>query len=619
MRDEFNEIDTPDISSDIGSDVSEEADFTPAEGLEDTDVEEVEEDVDFAPAEGLEDTAIEDVEEDVALTPAEGLEDTDVEEVEEDVDFTPAEGLEDTAIEDVEEDVVLTPAEGLEDTAIEDVDLTSTEESDDTDIDLSAVGNEDGSDDGAPVKVLRMDGKETSIHKHNSEEELANLDAGIRNAYQPYSDVASEIYDDYKDVADDPDISSRDKIEALQQDREKLEELKSEWEDESADWYEERDRLQREIQEQAEGDVIEDIPESVYEDEAAEDLSGDEYAEEIEEMPEDVYEDEAAEDLSGDEYAEEIEEMPEDVYDDEATEDIPDDEYDEEASDVGDDSKLPDGYDDGISGLFEPEGDMDSADDSADNIDIDNVTDSIEDDEWEPQPGDASDVSEPLVDVVPLEETRQTIQTVDLPDGSWERVFDHPEQLQAELPFEQGNNEYGKEETCALANLGTWLEIGGSANKENDIVAYASTHMDMDGDPLCSESGGVYPGNIPTIWKKFGVDAYSDSSKNLEHIAEAVESGHAVSVGVNAGKLYENDNPEEFDLNDSYGDGGANHQIGIVSCVRDGVSGNITHFYINDTGRSLSRDSCRRVAVQDLYNAVNVKRSVATISKKPIW
>ena len=506
--------------------------------------------------------------------------------------------MEDTAIEDVEEDVVLTPAEGLEDTAIEDVeedvDLTSTGESDATDIDLSAVGNEDGSDDGAPVKVLRMDGKETSIHKHNSEEELANLDAGIRNAYQPYSDVAGEIYDDYKDVADDPDISSRDKIEALQQDREKLEELKSEWEDESADWYEERGRLQHEIQEQADDDVIGD-------------------------MPEDVYEDGAAENLSGDEYAEEIEDVPEDVYDDEVTEDIPDNEYDGEASELVDDSELPDGYDDGISGLFEPGSDMDAADESADNMDIDNATDRNDDDEWEPQPEDASDVSEPLVDVVPLDETRQTIQTVDLPDGSWERVFDHPEQLQAELPFEQGNNEYGKEETCALANLGIWLEIGGSANKENDIVAYASTHMDMDGDPLCSESGGVYPGNIPTIWKSFGVDAYNDSSKNMEHIAEAVESGHAVSVGVNAGKLYENDNPEAFDLNDSYGDGGANHQIGIVSCVRDGISGNITHFYINDTGRSLSRDACRRVPIQDIYNAVNVKRGVATISKKPIW
>ena len=345
-------------------------------------------------------------------------------------------------------------------------------------------------------------------------------------------------------------------------------------------------------------------------------------------MPEDVYEDEAPDDLSGDEYAEDVEDMPEDVYEDEAPDDLPDDEYDEDiasdtldASEVSDDSELPDGYDEGISGLFEPEDDMDAAGDSADNIDIDKVTDvdSIEDSEWESQPGDASDVSEPLVDVVPLDETRQTIQTVDLPDGSWEKVFDHPEQLQSELPFEQGNNEYGKEGTCALANLGTWLEIGGSANKENDIVAYASTHMDMDGDPLCSESGGVYPGNIPTIWKNFGVDAYNDSSKNLEHIAEAVESGHAVSVGVNAGKLYENDNPEAFDLNDSYGDGGANHQIGIVSCVRDGVSGNITHFYINDTGRSLSRDACRRVPIQDLYNAVNVKRGVATISKKPIW
>lgn len=74
---------------------------------------------------------------------------------------------------------------------------------------------------------------------------------------------------------------------------------------------------------------------------------------------------------------------------------------------------------------------------------------------------------------------------------------------------------------------------------ENDIVRYASTHMDRHGDSLCSESGGVLPENIPIIWKQFGVDAYLDSSKNLENIAEAVECGRAVSVGVNAGRLYE--------------------------------------------------------------------------------
>lgn len=154
---------------------------------------------------------------------------------------------------------------------------------------------------------------------------------------------------------------------------------------------------------------------------------------------------------------------------------------------------------------------------------------------------------------------------------------------------------------------------------ENDIVRYASTHMDRHGDSLCSESGGVLPENIPIIWKQFGVDAYLDSSKNLENIAEAVECGRAVSVGVNAGRLYENDNVENINLNDCYGDGGANHAIGVMSCARDAMTGNLTHFYINDTGRDLARDACRKINVVDFLRALNVKRGIAIISKKPIW
>ena len=62
------------------------------------------------------------------------------------------------------------------------------------------------------------------------------------------------------------------------------------------------------------------------------------------------------------------------------------------------------------------------------------------------------------------------------------KFFDHPDRLLNELPYSQGINEFDKEGTCALANLGSWLEIGGSRNVENDIVKYASTHMDMYGN-----------------------------------------------------------------------------------------------------------------------------------------
>ena len=293
----------------------------------------------------------------------------------------------------------------------------------------------------------------------------------------------------------------------------------------------------------------------------------------------------------------------------------------EEVSDMSD-TKL-NVFSDRIKKMFQESDDdaigMSDNVDMSDAVERNSYTDDLRINARSPKPIEGMDAAEPVVDVVPLDKTKQTINLIELDDGTEQRVFDHPDNLLNELPFSQGINELDKEGTCALANLGSWLEIGGSRNTENDIVKYASSHMDMYGDALCSESGGVLPQNIPTIWREFGVDAYLDESRNLESIAEAVESGRAVSVGVNAGKLYETDNLEAIDLNDCYGDGGANHAIGVVSCARDSLTGNITHFYINDTGRSLERDACRKVGAGDFLQALNVKRGVAIISKKPIW
>ena len=239
---------------------------------------------------------------------------------------------------------------------------------------------------------------------------------------------------------------------------------------------------------------------------------------------------------------------------------------------------------------------------------------------WTPPAIKGVDIKESKADITPLNTTRQSINLVDLPDGSKARVFDHPSDLKKVLPFSQGKNEYSKSGTCALADTGVWLRVAGSRYAENDVVGFASTHTDRKGQPLCSKSGGTLPSNIPDIWEHFGMPAYSDSSKNLESIAEAVESGKAVSVGVNAGTLWEQDNAEEIKIpQDCYGDGGANHAIGIMSCERDPIYGNVTHFYINDTGRTYERDACRRISVEDFWKAFNVKRACATISQKPVW
>ena len=113
--------------------------------------------------------------------------------------------------------------------------------------------------------------------------------------------------------------------------------------------------------------------------------------------------------------------------------------------------------------------------------------------------------------------------------------------------------------------------------------------------------------------------ATCDKSKNVERIAQAVESGRAVLVGVNAGRLWSADNPERASVRKHIGSGRANHAISVISCERDELTGTVVAVYINDTGRNLPRDACRRVPIEDFLRAFMVPNGVAVISDKPVW
>ena len=618
------------LEEDFTSEEDVEEDFTPAEGLEEVEVEEEEiaedteeaeempEDIeteeleeDFTPTEGLEEdfTLEEDLEED--FTPAEGLEEVENEEEEiaedteeaeempEDIeveesaeDFTPAEGLEEdfTLDEDVEED--FTPAEGLEEVEAEeeeivedteeaeemseDIETTDTEEAEEMPEEMEITEAEEISDD---METGELEDIESYVEESPESEDVSDTSegGGPGKVLKPDGDTSMHVSDYDEQIAD------LDKG---------IENAKQPYQDEANEINEEANRIFEDSEMTRE-----------------EKMSSLEMDKERLTSLKEQWKDESSEWYSEKDRLRQMKEQQ--IVDDfEDSENIDDD------TDMT--SEELNVFSDKIEDLF--------GDDGAD--DVENISDEINDkrdinsrvaDVRSPKPIEGMDAVEPNVDVFPLEKTKQTINNIELDDGTEQKVFDHPDKLLNELPFTQGINEFNKEGTCALANLGSWLEIGGSNNVENDIVKYASTHMDIYGDALCSESGGVLPQNIPTIWKEFGVEAYLDGSKNLEHIAEAVESGRAVSVGVNAGQLYENDNYENIDLSDCYGDGGANHAIGVMSCARDAVTGNLTHFYINDTGRDLARDACRKINATDFLQALNVKRGVAIISKKPIW
>lgn len=236
----------------------------------------------------------------------------------------------------------------------------------------------------------------------------------------------------------------------------------------------------------------------------------------------------------------------------------------------------------------------------------------------------------PQIDVKPLLGTKQQIRIVQyVEDGSKAKIFDHPEELQNKLSYEQGVNERGMRGTCGLANLGVWLQIAGSSFREKDVVNCAATNIKADGEFLCSKEGGTLPEWRKQVWSMFGVDANvhrrgkEPDGELIERLAAAVESGRAVSVGLNAGKLWSQNNYENYNYrsgkDNAFGDGGSNHVVGVVSCVRDFDTGEITHLYINDTGRGLKRDACRKVPIEDFKKAFCVERASVCISQYAIW
>ena len=79
---------------------------------------------------------------------------------------------------------------------------------------------------GAPVKVLKMAGGSTGISHYDPEQELYDLQEGITNADAMYASIATDVMQGGMRIADDPDVSTAEKIQQLQQTKEQLQMIK---------------------------------------------------------------------------------------------------------------------------------------------------------------------------------------------------------------------------------------------------------------------------------------------------------------------------------------------------------------------------------------------------------
>ena len=192
-----------------------------------------------------------------------------------------------------------------------------------------------------------------------------------------------------------------------------------------------------------------------------------------------------------------------------------------------------------------------------------------------------------------------------------------------QLDWSQGDNSYNALGCCGLASCANLLNIADIPCDEESIVGYAiendlcnygdSWFDRLFGDP--ASDGRTDDLQIEQILEDHGlsVTAYPSHSPegSVDGLANAVESGHGVTIGVNAGMLW--DDPNCYDM------GQANHQITVTGTLRNPETGELVGFCICDSGRGLESDACRSITREEMEACYgNAAYSTAIITDYPI-
>lgn len=189
-------------------------------------------------------------------------------------------------------------------------------------------------------------------------------------------------------------------------------------------------------------------------------------------------------------------------------------------------------------------------------------------------------------------------------------VTGEPFAIAGRLDSVQGDNIYGISGNCGLVSCSNYLNLCGIKADENMVSGFALANN------LCSRSvfsskadwGGTLDSQLEKIVESYGVPSSvyhpGDAKGTIEGIANAVEEGRAVMIGINAGYLWDDAN--------SVGNGNANHEITVTGTIRD-TKGELAALTICDSGRQMEADSCRVVPVSllhDCYTKVNGSSAV---------
>ena len=200
------------------------------------------------------------------------------------------------------------------------------------------------------------------------------------------------------------------------------------------------------------------------------------------------------------------------------------------------------------------------------------------------------------------------------------------------LSYAQGHNTLGWDNDCAITQIANILTMAGIPASEETVVQYVNANRHrMRGNPAESSdpslNGGMIPSDIRDVLGHFGLPSTVHQQKTgisgkirnlfgagggmeIDEIAEAVESGRGVIMGVN-----------HRILNGWFGDITADHAITVVGTARDIHTHDVQGFYINDTGwpdvakdGRLERSQTKFVPVWRIRNAYEVPNAAVILT-----
>lgn len=210
-------------------------------------------------------------------------------------------------------------------------------------------------------------------------------------------------------------------------------------------------------------------------------------------------------------------------------------------------------------------------------------------------------------------------QLMDVPGMGEVLVGGDPFGVADQLDDNQGDNVLNAQGDCGLVSVANILTLAGMDVTEDEVVVAAVgtglCHYSTELDP--EQNGGTNAQLRQALLQKFGIpctvlgDGYNGKKPDLDSIAEYVEAGHGVNLGVNAGYAWNEPS--------AVMDGRNNHSIIVTGTVRDPESGELKGLVVCDSGLVGTQSNARVMSVATLNNAyVNVNGASCLVTDQPI-